>query len=167
MEKSVTKIEDKTLRLAICKLVDKMGDKMVGDWERNHQGTLEELHGGDYGKEVVAVDTDDYDYYVELGDLTFTGLLAVSIYATPESESDIYGNCDTWTRYDAFNSRVDVVTVHTPDGASYDLDTPEAIAILREELTAMEQAMNGDSSYYEQRVREDMNDLMEAIDRIA
>ena len=160
-------IDDKTLRLALRKLVDLMGDEMVSDWEHNARPYLEHLHGGDSDCEQVEVEvnTADYDYYVELGDLTLTGELSVNIYAEHKSEEDIYGNGDSWVVYKAYNAHLESVTVHDTEDNGYDLESAEAMRLIRKELAAMLSAEG--AGYYAMQVKEDLDDLRDAIDIVA
>lgn len=157
-------IDDKTLRRALRQLVDMMGDDMVRDWEHNARPYLEDLLKG-CEDAVVEVDTADYDYYVELGDLTLTGVLSVRIYAESKSEEDIYGNGDSWVVYKAYNVNLESVTVHDAEGNGYDLESAEAMRLIRKELAAMLTAEG--SGYYASQVKEDLDDLRDAIDLIS
>lgn len=157
-------IDDKTLRRALRQLVDMMGDDMVRDWEHNAQIFLEDLIRGREDA-VVEVDTADYDYYVELGDLTLTGVLSVRIYAESKSEEDIYGNGEKWVVYKAYNVNLESVTVHDAEGNGYDLESAEAMRLIRKELAAMLTAEG--SGYYALQVKEDLDNLRDAIDLVA
>lgn len=157
-------IDDKTLRLALRKLVDMMGDDMVSEWERNAQIFLEDLLHGREDAEVE-VNSADYDYYVELGDLTLTGVLSVKIYAEHKSEYDIYGNGDSWVVYKAYNAHLESVTVRDTEDNGFDLESAEAMRLIRQELAAMLSAEG--AGYYAIQVKEDLDDLRDAIDLVA
>ena len=157
-------IDDKTLRLALRKLVDLMGDEMVSDWEHNAQIFLEDLLRGREDADVE-VNSADYDYYVELGDLTLTGELIVNIYAEHKSEEDIYGNGDSWVIYKAYNAHLESVTVHDTENNGYNLESAEAMRLVRKELAAMLSAEG--AGYYAMQVKEDLDDLRDAIDLVA
>ena len=157
-------IDDKTLRLALRKLVDMMGDDMVSEWERNAQILLEDLLRGREDAEVE-VNSADYDYYVELGDLTLTGVISVNIYAEHKSEYDIYGNGDSWVVYKAYNAHLESVTVRDTENNGFDLESAEAMRLIRQELAAMLTAEG--AGYYAIQVKEDLDDLRDAIDLVA
>lgn len=157
-------IDDKTLQRALRKLVDLMGDEMVHNWEHNAQIILEDLlHGREDAK--VEVNSADYDYYVELGDLTLTGILCVNIYAEQKSEEDIYGNGDSWVVYKAYNAHLESVTVHDTENNGFDLESAEAMRLVRKELAAMLSAEG--AGYYAMQVKEDLDDLRDAINLVA
>lgn len=157
-------IDDKTLHLALRKLVDMMGDEMVCNWERNAQIFLEDLLRGREEAEVE-INSADYDYYVELGELTLTGVLSVNIYAQHKSEEDIYGNGDSWVVYKAYNAHLESVTVHDTEDNGFDLESAEAMRLVRKELAAMLSAEG--AGYYAIQVKEDLDDLRDAIDLVA
>ena len=157
-------IDDKTLRLALRKLVDMMGDDMVSEWEHNAQIFLEDLLRGREDAEVE-VNSADYDYYVELGDLTLTGVMSVNIYAEHKSEEDIYGNGESWVVYKAYNASLVSVTVRDTEDNGFDLESAEAMRLIRKELAAMLSAEG--AGYYAIQVKEDLDDLRDAIDLVA
>ena len=157
-------IDDKTLRLALRKLVDMMGDDMVSEWEHNAQILLEDLLRGREDAEVE-VNSADYDYYVELGDLTLTGVMSVNIYAEHKSEEDIYGNGESWVVYRAYNAHLESVTVRDTEDNGFDLESAEAMRLIRQELAAMLSAEG--AGYYAIQVKEDLDDLRDAIDLVA
>lgn len=157
-------IDDKTLRLALRRLVDMRGDEMVCDWEHNAQIFLEDLLHGREDAEVE-INSADYDYYVELGDLTLTGVLSVRIYAEHKSEEDIYGNGDSWVVYKAYNAHLESVTVHDTENNGFDLESAEAMRLVRKELAAMLSAEG--AGYYAVQVKEDLDDLRDALQLVA
>lgn len=157
-------IDDKTLRLALRKLVDMMGDEMARNWQHEGQIFLEDLLRGREDAEVE-INSANYDYYVELGDLTLTGVLSVNIYAEHKSEEDIYGNGDSWVVYKAYNAHLESVTVHDTENNSFDLESAEAMRFIRKELAAMLSAEG--AGYYAIQVKEDLDDLRDAIDLVA
>lgn len=157
-------IDDKTLRLALRKLVDMMGDEMARNWQHEGQIFLEDLLRGREDAEVE-INSANYDYYVELGDLTLTGVLSVNIYAEHKSEEDIYGNGDSWVVYKAYNAHLESVTVHDNENNGFDLESAEAMRLIRKELAAMLSAEG--AGYYATQVKEDLDDLRDAIDLVA
>lgn len=157
-------IDDKTLRLALRKLVDMMGDEMARNWEHEGQIFLEDILRGREDAELE-INSADYDYYVELGDLTLTGVVSVNIYAEHKSEEDIYGNGDSWVVYKAYNAHLESVTVHDNENNGFDLESAEAMRLIRKELAAMLSAEG--AGYYAIQVKEDLDDLRDAIDLVA
>lgn len=157
-------IDDKTLRLALCKLVDMRGDEMVHNWEHNAQIFLEDLLHGREDAEVE-INSADYDYYVELGDLTLTGVMSVKIYAEHKSEEDVYGNSESWVVFKAYNAHLESVTVHDTEDNGYDIESPAAMLLIRKELAAMLSAER--AGYYAIQVKEDLDDLRDAINLVA